>query len=123
MGSWLPRSPAKPLWRFTRRPAVGLTPPAKCHTTFGGQPSRSIRRGCLRATVKFLAPLTIVSYADPAIAGYGQLSGLRLNIEKMDLRIAATALEIGAVVVSQNAHDFGRVPNQTVEDWTRWVDR
>jgi tRNA(fMet)-specific endonuclease VapC len=49
---------------------------------------------------------------------YNGLVSMRLNVGKMDLRIAAIALEHGAVVVTRNTRDFQRIPGVTVEDWT-----
>jgi tRNA(fMet)-specific endonuclease VapC len=49
---------------------------------------------------------------------YLTLAGLRLNVGKMDLRIAAITLENGATVVTRNTRDFSRVPNLTVVDWS-----
>jgi tRNA(fMet)-specific endonuclease VapC len=46
------------------------------------------------------------------------LKALRLNVKKMDLRIAAIALENSAIVVTRNLRDFQRVPGLMVEDWT-----
>ncbi|MCZ2341050.1 MAG: type II toxin-antitoxin system VapC family toxin [Bacteroidales bacterium] len=42
---------------------------------------------------------------------------LKLNVRKNDLRIAAIALELQAVVVTRNARDFARIPGLTIEDW------
>jgi predicted nucleic acid-binding protein len=41
------------------------------------------------------------------------------GIGKIDLRIAAIALEQKAPVVSRNLRDFRRVPNLAVEDWPK----
>ncbi len=65
-----------------------------------------------------LAKWRILPYTEPAIARVAQFKALRLNVRVMDLRIAAIALEHGAVVVTRNVRDFGRVPGLSVEDWS-----
>lgn len=42
----------------------------------------------------------------------------KLNIGKMDIRIATIALELDATVVTNNIRDFSRVPGLKVEDWS-----
>ncbi len=42
---------------------------------------------------------------------------MRLNVGKMDLKIAAIALEHGCIVVTRNERDFRRVPGLVVENW------
>jgi len=65
-----------------------------------------------------LARWRILPYTESAIAKVAQLKALRLNVGLMDLRIAAIALENGAVVVTRNRRDFSRVPGLNVEDWS-----
>src|SRR5437588_650241 len=47
----------------------------------------------LTDSVSFLSRLQILSFTEPAIARYDQLQALKLNVGKMDLRIAAIVLE------------------------------
>ena len=42
---------------------------------------------------------------------------MKLNIGKMDLRIAAIALEEDATVITRNLRDFQRVPGLKCENW------
>jgi tRNA(fMet)-specific endonuclease VapC len=72
----------------------------------------------LTETVSFLSRVRIVTFDVPAIERFEKLDALRLNIGKMDLRIAAIVLEHGAVLVTRNTRDFARVPGLTVEDWS-----
>lgn len=72
----------------------------------------------LASAVITLAGFPILLYTQPAIARYESLLRLKLNVRKNDLRIAAIALEHGAVVVTRNVRGFGRVPQLAVEDWS-----
>jgi tRNA(fMet)-specific endonuclease VapC len=68
--------------------------------------------------VRFSARLTILSFTEPAIRRYEELLTRKLNVGKMDLRIAAIVLEQGGTVVTRNIRDFKRVPGLPVEDWS-----
>jgi tRNA(fMet)-specific endonuclease VapC len=71
----------------------------------------------LAETVTALAQRRILLFPASAIARYGRLAAMKLNVRKGDLRIAAIALENAAVVVTCNVRDFQRVPGLTVENW------
>lgn len=72
----------------------------------------------LANAVTNLAQFPIHPTTEPALDRYDRLVKLKLNIGRMDLKIAALALELGATVVTNNIRDFGRVPGLAVEDWT-----
>jgi tRNA(fMet)-specific endonuclease VapC len=69
-------------------------------------------------TIQFLARLPILPFQSAAIASYKQLIGMKLNVRRMDLRIAAIVLEHGGILVTRNNRDFGRVPGLILEDWS-----
>lgn len=66
----------------------------------------------------FLARFPVYPLTEPALDRADRLAKLKLNVGKMDLKIAALALELGATVVTNNRRDFGRVPGLVVEDWS-----
>jgi tRNA(fMet)-specific endonuclease VapC len=82
------------------------------------QPDR-IARGYYEfaRTVTFLGSFTILPYRETTMSSFQNLRSLRLNVGNNDLRIAAIVLEHGAVVVTRNVRDFGRIPGVTAENW------
>ena len=65
-----------------------------------------------------LGRFLVYPITEPALDRFDRLVRLKLNVGKMDLKIAAVALELGATVVTNNVRDFGRVPGVLWEDWS-----
>ena len=73
------------------------------------------------ALESFLAPLEIVDFDFKAAQHYGVI---RAYLEKIgtpigayDLMIAAHALSLGLILVTNNEREFQRIPNLIVENW------
>ena len=71
----------------------------------------------LTDSVRSLSGFHIITFSEATIARYNTLLAMKLNVGKMDLRIAAIALEEGATVVTRNLRDFERVPGLLCENW------
>lgn len=71
----------------------------------------------LANAVAFLGRYPIFPLTVPGLERYDRLVKLKLNVGRMDLKIAATGLELGATVVTSNLRDFTRVPGLDVVDW------
>jgi tRNA(fMet)-specific endonuclease VapC len=69
-------------------------------------------------SVRSLRLLSIYSFSPAAVQRYDQLQTLKLGIKKMDLRIAAIALEHQGVLVTRNRRDFQRIPALATVDWS-----
>ena len=67
--------------------------------------------------MRALSRLHIVTFLEAAIRRYNALLAMKLNVGRMDLRIAAIALEEDAVVITRNLRDFCRVPGLPCENW------
>jgi len=75
------------------------------------------------ALAQFAAPLEIFSYDHKASQHYGDI---RNHLEKqgtpigaMDFLIAAHALSVGCILVTNNEKEFMRVPHLKIENWTQ----
>lgn len=76
-----------------------------------------------RKVIAVLSKLTIAPFIQPADASYGEV---RSRLEKVgtpigpnDLFIAAHALALDAVLVTDNEKEFSRVPGLKIENWLR----
>ncbi len=66
----------------------------------------------------YLARFPVYPLTETALDAADRLAKLRLNVGRMDLKIAALALELGATVVTNNVRDFARIPGLVVVDWS-----
>jgi tRNA(fMet)-specific endonuclease VapC len=73
------------------------------------------------ALAAFTLPLEILPFDAPAAAAYGPI---RATLERqgtpigaMDLLIAAHAVSLGVILVTNNPREFGRVSDLQVENW------
>jgi tRNA(fMet)-specific endonuclease VapC len=71
-----------------------------------------------RATVDYFCGLPILPFDAVAQQQYQMLRAQKIRIGTLDLRIAAIALRQAATLVTRNGHDFARVPNLRIEDWS-----
>ena len=73
--------------------------------------------------MEFLAPIEIASYDDKAARSYGKVRGTMEKegklIGALDMLIAAHALSLNLVLVTNNEREFKKVPGLKVENWAR----
>lgn len=69
----------------------------------------------------FLTPFELLSYDAAAVKIYG---GIRSDLEKkgqpigpLDMLIAAQALSMGLILVTNNEKEFQRIPGLSIENW------
>lgn len=72
-------------------------------------------------TERFLAPFVVAGFNEKCARAYGQLRNhlkqQGLLIGPNDMLIAATALSEQAILVTNNAREFARIPGLAVENW------
>ena len=99
--------------------AVGISSITGSELHYGVAKSGSTRN--LLALEKFLAPLEVPAFDDAAMREYGKL---RAHLEKqgtpigsLDMLIAAHALALDVVLVTNNLREFERVPGLRLDNW------
>ena len=73
------------------------------------------------ALTQFIAPIEIPAYDDVAAQHYGKI---RAHLERqgtpigyLDMLIAAHALSVDSVLITNNESEFKRVSNLKIENW------
>ncbi|OUL23254.1 VapC toxin family PIN domain ribonuclease [Nostoc sp. RF31YmG] len=73
------------------------------------------------ALLQFLLPLEIVDFKPAAATIYGSirsdLESRGIIIGAMDMLIAAHALSLGVILVTNNIREFSRIPTLLLENW------
>ena len=98
---------------------LGLSSVTVAELGFGVAKSGSARNQ--RALEQFLEPLEIADFDRSAALAYGRLraalEAAGTPIGPLDTQIAAHALALGVILVSNNQREFARVPGLRLEDW------
>jgi len=106
--------------RSTRISEVGVSSITLSELEYGAAKSSRPAQNKL-AIAEFLAPLEILPYDDMAAQEYGKV---RAYLEKqgtpigsMDMLIAAHALSLNCILVTNNEREFRLIPNLKIQNW------
>lgn len=87
---------------------------------YGVMKSAAVERNAA-ALGEFLLPLEIADFDAAAAETYGRVrAGLEkagTSIGPLDTQIGAHALCLGAVLITNNVHEFRRIPGLKIENW------
>jgi tRNA(fMet)-specific endonuclease VapC len=73
----------------------------------------------LIAFVRFFNDWPILPFHGSAVTIFRDLKARKIRISTNDLKIAATSLDQGALLLTRNSIDFEKVPGLKFEDWTK----
>jgi len=71
----------------------------------------------LQATLRYFSRINVLPFTAAATARLTELRARKLRIGTQDLRVAAIALSVNAILVTSNRRDFDQVPGLVIEDW------
>jgi tRNA(fMet)-specific endonuclease VapC len=71
----------------------------------------------LTENIRFLAHLEVLTYDEKAMQRFEQLRKQKIKIGRTDLGIAATVMEHGATLVTENIRDFKQIPGLKMVSW------
>ncbi|OCX75571.1 type II toxin-antitoxin system tRNA(fMet)-specific endonuclease VapC [Acidithiobacillus thiooxidans] len=113
--------PPQVLAKFREHPpgTVAISTVTGCELAFGVSKSQSERNH--RALQMFMTPLEVLPFDESVVWEYAQI---RSDLERqgqpigsLDMMIAAHALALGAILVTNNIKEFSRVANLKIENW------
>lgn len=116
------RKPQKVIERFkqTEISQIGISSITLSELLYGVSKSSKPEQNQI-ALSQFAAPLEIMPYDDEAAQRYGDL---RVGLEKqgtpigsLDMLIAAHAIALNSVLITNNEKEFFRIPNLKIDNW------
>ena len=116
------QKPAALLQRLTSlQPGeVGISSITLAELTHGAAKSSHLEQN-MSALEQFILPLDLADFDQKAAQVYGQIrASLEQNgvvIGSMDMLIAAHAISLNAILVTNNTREFQRVRGLVIEDW------
>jgi len=100
---------------------IGISSITLAELRYGVAKSRIVEKNS-RALDEFIVPLEVAAFGEEAARAYGDirhaLETARTPIGSMDMLIAAHALSLGTILITNNTREFSRVPRLEVVDWS-----
>ena len=101
---------------------VGISSITLSELEYGVEKSQFPERNRI-GLLEFLSPVEIYGYDDSAAKEYGII---RAKLEKkgaiigsLDMLIAAHAISLGLILITNNENEFKKVPKLKIENWVR----
>ena len=116
------QKPAKVIERFkqTEVSQIGISSITLSELLYGVSKSSKPEQNQI-ALSQFVAPLEILPYDDEAAQYYGDLrAGMERQgapIGSLDMLIAAHALSLDCILITNNEKEFTRIPNLKIDNW------
>jgi len=99
---------------------IGISSITLAELQYGVAKSQAQKRN-VEALSEFLIPIEVLPFSESATQAYGSIRALleqqKKIIGSMDLLIAAHAISLDAVLVTNNVKEFERVPGLKIENW------
>jgi len=99
---------------------IGISSITLAELQYGVAKSQAQKRN-VEALSEFLTPIEVLPFGESATQAYGSIRALLEQqgkiIGSMDLLIAAHAISLDAVLVTNNVKEFERVPELKIENW------
>lgn len=116
------QKPAQVIERFNEHDVgdIGISSITAAELWYGVEKSTQ-RKKNIQALEQFLFPLEVVPFDTISTITYGAIRSFLESkgkpIGSLDTLIAAQALSLGVVLVTNNEKEFSRVPNLKIENW------
>jgi tRNA(fMet)-specific endonuclease VapC len=72
----------------------------------------------LNRTFAYFNTINVLDFDSAAAACYQEMINQKIRIGTQDLKIAAIAKSLSAIIVTRNSRDFSKIPEIQIEDWS-----